>query len=53
MSRPIVLTYGHRRSQPLKSIITPRQLEHPVEYIPPYALETIMTRVLLRVARHL
>jgi hypothetical protein len=24
-----------------------------VEYIPPYALETIMTRVLLRVARHL
>jgi hypothetical protein len=49
MSRPIVLTYG----QPLKSIITPRQLEHPVEYIPPYALETIMTRVLLRVARHL
>lgn len=53
LSKPLVLTYGHRRSQPLKAVITPRQLEHPVEHIPPNALETIMTRVLLGVAGHL
>lgn len=47
------LTDSDASAQPLEGIVTPRQLEHPMEDISPDALEPIVPEVLLGIFRHL